>query len=94
MFVAAVSIELVAPNDPMFMEALLKNAAASRREAGCRRFDVSVADDGASVFLYEVYTDRTAFQTHRSTPHFAEYDRISRPLIRNKDVKTYTLKSG
>jgi quinol monooxygenase YgiN len=94
MFVAAVTIELLTPHDPAFMEALLINAAASRREAGCRRFDVSVADDGASVLLYEVYADRGAFHTHRATAHFADYDRITKPLIRNKDLKTYTLQSA
>jgi (4S)-4-hydroxy-5-phosphonooxypentane-2,3-dione isomerase len=94
MFVAAVTIELLNPHDPIFMQAVLKNAGASRLESGCRRFDVSVADDGASVLLYEVYVDRSAFQTHRATAHFADYDRVTKPLIRSKDVKTYTLHSA
>lgn len=93
MLVVAVTLELVKPHDRTFMQAVLTNAAASRQEAGCRRFDVSVADDGASVFLYEVYVDPHAFQSHRSTAHFAEYDRITTPLIRHRDVKTYTLTS-
>jgi hypothetical protein len=38
MFVAAVTIELLNPHDPIFMQAVLKNAGASRLESGCRRF--------------------------------------------------------
>ena len=93
MFVVAVTLELLNPHDPAFMKAILTNAEASRHEPGCRRFDVAVADDGRSAFLYEVYADRDAFQSHRTSAHFAEYDRITKPLIGHRDVKTYTLKS-
>lgn len=91
MFLAAVTIDLVTPHDPAFMEALLANARASRHEPGCRRFEVAVAEDGASVFLFEAYVDRDAFQTHRQTPHFLDYDRLTRPRISRKAIRTYTL---
>jgi autoinducer 2-degrading protein len=91
--VVAVTLGLVKPHDETFMRTLLTNAASSRQESGCRQFDVGVAGDGASVFLYEVYDDARAFEFHRSTPHFAEYDRITKPLIAHRDVKIYTLKS-
>ena len=91
MFLAAVTIGLTTPRDRTFMDAIAANAVASRREPGCRRFDVAVAEDGASVFLFEVYVDQAAFQTHRQTPHFLEYDRITRPRIKSKEIKTYTL---
>jgi autoinducer 2-degrading protein len=91
MFLAAITIDLHTPRDTAFMDALLANAAASRGEPGCRRFDVAVSDDGATVFLFEAYVDAAAFQTHRGTPHFLAYDAVARPRIRHKDVKTYTL---
>lgn len=91
MLLAAITIELLTPRDETFLQALVANAAASRHEPGCRQFQVAIAEDGASVFLFEVYDDREAFQTHRGTAHFLEYDRITRPLIRRKDIKTYTL---
>jgi len=91
MFLAAVTIDLLMPHDATFMEAVLTNATASRHEPGCRRFDVAVSDNGAIVFLFEAYVDHEAFQSHRRTPHFLEYDRVTRARIRNKEIKTYTL---
>lgn len=43
-------------------------------EEGCLAFDVLVPEDGSErVFLYEIYADQQAVDTHLSTPHMAAY---------------------
>jgi quinol monooxygenase YgiN len=53
------------------IEALTDQATTSvNREPGCLRFDVAQSlDDPAEVWLYEVYEDPAAFETHRLAPH-------------------------
>jgi len=58
-----------------FLAAITKNAQATfTDEPGCHYFDVNVdtADDHHFVF-YELYTDQTAVDAHRATPHYAEW---------------------
>jgi quinol monooxygenase YgiN len=83
-----VTVDLVAKPGHVeaFRAAMLKNARASLAdEPGCRQFDVSVvADDPAHIFLYELYDDRAAYEAHRQTPHFREFDAVSAPLLASK----------
>ena len=90
MFVVTVTVEVAAEHLAAFRAAILKNAATSRREPGCRQFDVSFSDDGARCFLYEVYADRDAFAAHRTTPHFLDYARAVEPWVRSKKLETWT----
>lgn len=44
-------------------------------EPGCRRFEVwTNSDRPATLFLYEVYDDRPAFDAHLATDHFGRFD--------------------
>jgi quinol monooxygenase YgiN len=74
-----------------FLREMVANALASReREPGCRQFDVCTApDDRATVFLYEVYDDRAAFDAHLATPHFKAFDATVGPWVERKTVRTY-----
>jgi len=47
-----------------------------------------VTPQGAAdrVFLYEIYDDAAAFDTHKKAPHFATFDRDSAPLVASKVV--------
>lgn len=58
-----------------FMELIAANAAASvRDEPGCFRFDVlTVGESSGQVTLYEIYSDRAAFDEHCRTPHFLSF---------------------
>ena len=62
-----------------FRRLINENARASvRDEPGCRQFDVVVPDgEPDSIFLYEIYDDAAAFDAHKKTPHFAQFDRDS-----------------
>ncbi len=83
MYVVTVDFIAKPEHVEVFRVAMLKNARASLTdEPGCRQFDVSVvADDPAHIFLYELYDDRAAYEAHRQTPHFREFDAASASLV-------------
>lgn len=61
-------------------------------EPGCRRFDVAVPEGVSdSIFLYEIYDDRAAFEAHLKTAHFDIFNRESDDLVISKDVKFLSL---
>lgn len=72
-----------------FMPLMLENARASREtEPGCRVFDVCVdPKEKSSVFLYEVYDDRAAFDAHLAAAHFKRFDAAVAPMVASKAVR-------
>ncbi|XVU29879.1 putative quinol monooxygenase [Actinoplanes sp. CA-054009] len=64
-----------APADiDLVRETLLKMRAHTRDEPANLRYDLHTDPDDPTVFvIYEQYTDRAGFDTHASTPHFAEH---------------------
>ena len=76
-----------------FLRLVLDNAAQSvRNEPECLRFDVLTpfGEDGpAEVFLYEIYTDRAAFDVHLASPHFKSFDASTLPIVRKKTVTAF-----
>ncbi len=61
------------------------------KEDGCHQFDV--ATDPAhpnEVFLYEIYSDRAAFEAHLESAHFKEFDAAVTDMVASKDVRTYS----
>ena len=72
-----------------FMPLMLENARASREtEPGCRQFDVCVDPaEQTSVFLYEIYDDRAAFDVHLATAHFKRFDAAVAPMLATKAVR-------
>lgn len=74
-----------------FMPHIVENAARSRaEESGCRLFDVCT--DPArpdTVFLYEVYDDAAAFDTHKAAAHYAAFADATAALVAAKDVVTW-----
>ncbi len=91
MYVVTVEFEIKAEKLDEFRAQMIANATASReREPGCRQFDVC-ADPAKPerIFLYEIYTDRAAFDAHLATEHFKAFDRTVAPWIASKAVRTY-----
>lgn len=88
-FVVTVTFEIPAPQRQAFMQAMLDNAAQSlQREPGCLQFDVCTDPaDAGSVFLYEVYTDRAAFDEHLRSAHFLAFDALTRAWVANKSIR-------
>jgi (4S)-4-hydroxy-5-phosphonooxypentane-2,3-dione isomerase len=72
-----------------FMSALVENAETSvRSEPGCYRFDVLTPRKGdtSRVTLYEIYTDRGAFDEHLRTPHFLTFKDSIAGLVQRQAV--------
>jgi quinol monooxygenase YgiN len=73
------------------MKRLKENAAAARKEPGCKQFDVLVDPaDKTKVMLYEVYNDDKAFEVHQQTPHFKKYLAEAVPLLASRERQIFT----
>ena len=60
------------------------------KETGCHQFDVAIdPNDDSSCFLYEIYSDRAAFDVHLQSEHFLSFDKTVQPWITSKVVKTF-----
>lgn len=91
MYCVTVLFTLVPGAETRFLALVRTNATQSvADEPGCLRFDV--CHDPAKpkqVFLYELYTDRAAFDAHLATPHFKAFDAACDGLVTGKSVTTY-----
>jgi autoinducer 2-degrading protein len=82
MFVLSVDLRIKPENVEAFTRKAIENAADSRKEPGCRQFDVLVdPKDRTKVLLYEVYADEKAFEAHQQTAHFKKYVAEAVPLL-------------
>ncbi len=65
-----------------FLAAMAANAAATRLEPGCRRFEVQQVEGSASEYvLWEVFDDARALEAHHASPHFARWSESARDLV-------------
>ena len=64
---------------------------ASRRESGCRTYEVNRKQDDPRTFLiYEQYDDGAALEAHRGTPHFLEHAKNGlQTLMERRDAALY-----
>ena len=86
MFVLSVELRIKPENVESFMRRALENAAQSRKEPGCRQFDVLVdPKEPTRVMLYEVYVDEKAFDAHQQTAHFKKYAADAVPLLTSRE---------
>lgn len=92
MFVVVVTFQIKPGQIDAFLPLMLANAKASLdQEQDCSQFDVCIDEEQAeTVFLYEVYSNRAAFDLHLASPHFIEFDRAVAPMIETKQVQTFT----
>ena len=57
-----------------FLAAMKTDAEGSRKEAGCRRFDLLKSSETEGVYhFYEAYADAAAATTHKETPHYGAW---------------------
>lgn len=73
-----VNVIVILEIDPLkideFLAVILENAAASRAEPGCLRFEVSRDSTQENLFaLSESYRDQAAMDEHYTTPHVAKW---------------------
>ena len=85
-FVLQVNIRIKPENVDAFMKKLQANAAAARKEPGCKQFDVLVdPQDKTKVMLYEVYDDEKAFEVHQQGAAFKAYVAEAVPLLASRE---------
>jgi quinol monooxygenase YgiN len=92
-FVIIVDFRLKPGAKAAFLRLINDNARAScREEPGCQRFDVLVTQSEADrIVLYEIYDNRTAFDAHVRTSHFAIFNEASASLVADKKVTEFAM---
>ncbi|WP_299686246.1 putative quinol monooxygenase [uncultured Tateyamaria sp.] len=90
-YVVTVTFRIVPGQMQAFLPLMRNNALASvRDEPGCLQFDVCTdGDQPDTVFLYEIYTDRAAFDAHLKTPHFKALDAATPQMVVGKTLVTF-----
>jgi quinol monooxygenase YgiN len=90
MFVLSVSIRIKPEHVDAWIAQALENARGSRREPGCRQFEVLVdPQDRTRVMLFEMYDDDKAFEAHQQTPHFKKYLAEAVPLLASRERQVW-----
>lgn len=91
MYAVCVTFQIKPEHMTDFMPLMVRNAETSLlAEGGCRQFDVLTdAEKPGIVFLYELYTDRAAFNLHLRSAHFKTFDAAVADMIAAKDVQTW-----
>ncbi len=86
-YIVSVTIHVMAEQRAAFIAASRQNAEFSRREAGCRQFDVAQAIEDTSCFhLYEAYDSAEAFALHQQTAHYLLWRDTVNPWMAQKRV--------
>lgn len=93
MFVVTVLCEITEGQEKSFRYAVCRQARNSlEQEPHCHRFDVCIdPTDPGKVFLYEIYTNRAAFNAHLQSAHFRLFDDQVRPWLTAKKVMAWEL---
>ncbi len=91
MYVITVTFEIDPEHVDDFRAAMETQARTSlEEEDGCLQFDVcGDPDDPTVCFLYEIYTDREAFDVHLASAHFKSFDATVAPWVASKTVKAF-----
>ena len=92
MLAVAITLTAVPGQEDALIAALENNAAHSRHEADCLRWEWSRhLEDPARFFIYEVYTSQEAFLTHKASDHFAAWKQESEGTIATKEATQYEI---
>lgn len=90
MFAVTVTLRIHPGQMSDFLPLMRENAQMSRStEPDCHQFDVCHNEADGTVFLYELYTDAAAFETHLATAHFQDFDTATKDMIAEKHVATF-----
>ena len=74
MFFVCVRLEVAPERLDRFTDLVRFNAANSRKEPGCVRFDVLRSVENPLLFcLHEIYGDEGGFLAHQKTAHYARW---------------------
>ncbi|MEM8672130.1 MAG: putative quinol monooxygenase [Planctomycetota bacterium] len=93
MFIVTVEFEVDPSHVFAFRNAMKKQASDSLTlEPSCHQFDVCFDPENESrCFLYERYSDRSAFNAHLASDHFQRFDQTVSAWITKKTVQLWTM---
>ena len=91
MYAVCVTFKIKTGQWDHFLPLMHANAQISAQtEPDCHKFDVLTdASKPDTVFLYELYTDRAAFDVHLASAHFKTFDAAVADMIASKDIQTW-----
>jgi quinol monooxygenase YgiN len=90
MYAVVVRFEVKPDSIDQFIPLMLKQAENSLNlEPECRYFDVSQDDKIPHIFyLYELYTDKKAFDAHLNSNHFLSFIESVNSILTDKEILT------
>ena len=93
MFVVTVTFIIKPGHINEFLPLMRENADLSlSEEDGCSQFDVCQSNASSDeIFLYEIYDDEAAFNTHLAMPHYISFSEKVGHMVSDKMIKTYSL---
>ena len=96
MFAVTVTFRVKKEFAEQFAENVIRQASNSlMNEENCHQFDVCMdPSDPQRVFLYEIYTDSAAFDAHRKTAHFKDFNSTVTTWLQEKEVRTWDRHEG
>jgi quinol monooxygenase YgiN len=91
MFVVVVEFTVQTEFIDRFLERVMQQARDSLKlEVDCHVFDVCICTErGNLVFLYEVYSDKTAFDVHLASAHFREFNNTVQEWVSDRQLSTF-----
>ena len=94
MYCVTVLFKVAPENADTFVGRVRRQASTSmEKETGCLQFDVWTDENRPEdVFLYEVYSDRAAFDAHRASRHFKAFAQKTADVIIDKTIATWDAK--
>ncbi len=91
MYVVIVEFTTHAQHVAAFRRRVIQQAGDSLElEPDCHVFDICIDPDRENcVLLYEVYTDRSAFDVHLASPHFLDFNATVQTWVNDKKISTF-----
>jgi autoinducer 2-degrading protein len=91
-YINSVDIDVAPAQIDNYLTALKENGAASVHEPGCRAFNIAVSQkDTNHVFVFEVYDNAAAFDSHLETDHFKKYAAATKDMVAKRDPHPLSL---
>jgi len=90
MFAVTVTFRIKPESLSAFLPLMQGNARTSvEDEPGCQLFDICHTPGETTVFLYEIYDNKAAFDAHLASAHFKSFDAATAQMIDTKDVRVF-----
>ncbi|MBI3454698.1 MAG: antibiotic biosynthesis monooxygenase [Candidatus Rokubacteria bacterium] len=94
MYVIVAEFRVEPPSVEAFARLIDRQAKDSvKLEEGCHRFDVCQDEnDPAKFLLYEIYSDKAAFEMHRGMGHTTRFLAEASPMIVERMIRGFHLR--